>query len=108
MVSTCSRLPRRHKRPGLFQILPGLPPTPSAGAHVVSDQLQNVELPIFVQVVPSEPKVEFPIRLTDVPSELNSVLPIWVDVVPSEWYVLFPMRVEELPSEPKVVFPMRL
>jgi len=51
---------------------------------VVRHQLQNVELPIFVQVVPSDPKVVLPIRLTDVPSELNRVFPIWVDDVPSE------------------------
>lgn len=43
---------------------------------VVRHQLQNVELPIFVHVVPSDPKVVLPIRLTDVPSELNSVFPI--------------------------------
>lgn len=43
---------------------------------VVRHQLQNVEFPIFVHVVPSEPKVVLPIRLTDVPSELNSVFPI--------------------------------
>lgn len=43
---------------------------------IVRHQLQSVELPIFVHVVPSDPKVVLPIRLTDVPSELNSVFPI--------------------------------
>ncbi len=51
---------------------------------LVRHQLQNVEFPMFVHVVPSDPKVVFPIRLTDVPSELYSVFPIWLEDVPSE------------------------
>lgn len=69
-------------------------------------QLQNVEFPIFVHVLPSEPKVVLPIRLTDVPSELKRVFPVWVEEVPSERKVVLPIRFEVLPSDPKVVLPM--
>jgi hypothetical protein len=72
------------------------------------DQLQNVEFPIWVQVVPSDPKVLLPTRVAFEPLELNIVLPICVLVEPSEWYVLFPIRVEFDPPEPNVVLPIWL
>lgn len=63
-------------------------------------QLQNVEAPIFRQVVPSDPNVVLPILCTVEPSELKRVLPICCEDDPSELKVLFPIRCDVLPSEP--------